>query len=329
MLSPWVMATVYVAIVDQVQPTCSAPWLGHKLPWCYVPSFAETVDATRLPFHQLQLEAVMNSVGEGRGLAMDMLLNEYDVRDLNIQIKHSKLNRKDELAGWIDVLISLNTETSEYVATAMIKSSCPVYSGLSDFTARVGGIADWMIAFHRYAVRNLQAIGDRQTTRPSLSQRLLSTLSPWSAFQSSYKTEKDLGGIFAKGIPEMAGLLPRLIDQASDLCQLLRSISVALDTIRGLALDQLEHTPEISVLAALWEKLARPDDYAVLKSYRALLNDITVHCEQASELMRDTLHALNKMRSDMNQLRNVRSSPVLLWRDVPLEMAIDMMSQAM
>jgi hypothetical protein len=54
----------------------------------------------------------------------------------------------------------------------------------------------------------------------------------------------------------------------------------------------------MAVLAELWAKLARPDEY---KSHRTLSNDITVYYAAASEVMRDTLHALNMMRADLSE----------------------------
>lgn len=54
---------------------------------------------------------------------MDMLGNEYAIRDLKIRVKHSELSRKDELGKELDQLIGLTTRTSEYVSTTRINDT--------------------------------------------------------------------------------------------------------------------------------------------------------------------------------------------------------------
>jgi hypothetical protein len=112
-LSTWVMRTIYTTIVNEIQPVCSTPWLGPKLPWCYVPSSTAIANAIELPTSHQQLEEIVTSTGKGLGLAMNMMSNEYAVRHLNVRVKYSELKHKDELGEELDTLISLNVEASE------------------------------------------------------------------------------------------------------------------------------------------------------------------------------------------------------------------------
>ena len=122
--------------------------------------------------------------------------------------------------------------------------------------------------------------------------------------------------------------LPKLIEEAGHLRYLLRRISNVLDQIKGLALDEIKDSSEIAVLAKLWVKVARRGDHKEYKSHRSLLTDITAYYANAMGMMKDTLHALNKMRSDLNEFRDIHASPALVWRNVPLEVTIEMMSES-
>jgi hypothetical protein len=186
-----------------------------------------------------------------------------------------------------------------------------------------------IIAFDSHALRDLHDISDRLQTSPSLLQRLVSSLSPLSAFEARYEIEEELKEIYLRITNQMASRLPSLIKDARHLCYLLRRISDILGNIRGLTLNEWKITPEISILGRLWDILARSDDYAQLKSQQTLLNDLTTYYATASKMMNENLHALTLMRSNLKELSHVHASSVLTWRDVPLEMIIDNLSRAM
>jgi hypothetical protein len=186
-----------------------------------------------------------------------------------------------------------------------------------------------MIGFDHYAIRNIRAVRDRQDNPPPNSQSLLSFLSPWSAFQTRYSSEEQLKKIFLRAAKKMADRLPKLIDEASKVHYLLQSISSVLNHIKGLTLEELKGTPEMSVLASIWDKLAQPEDLSKRKSYRASLNGITTDYAGSTDCLIDALFTMNKMRSDMIRLQDLSQLPASAWSDIPLELTIDMMSQAM
>jgi hypothetical protein len=157
----------------------------------------------------------------------------------------------------------------------------------------------------------------------------VSSLSPLSAFESRYRTEEELKEVFLWIMSQMDSRLPTLIDEATQLCHLLRRISTILDDIKGLTLGELKETPEMSVLAELWEKLTRPDDYVKHVSHRTLLNDITMYYLTALEVMKDNLHVLSRMRSDLSQIGNFQAMSASVWGDIPLDMTIDMIKEGM
>jgi hypothetical protein len=186
-----------------------------------------------------------------------------------------------------------------------------------------------IIAFDRHALRDLHTISDRLRTSPSLPQRLVSSLSPLSAFETKYKIEDELKEIYLRTTNQMSNHLPSLIRDVSHLCYLLRRINDIQGNIRGLTLDERKNTSEIGILGQLWDILARSDNFAQLKSQQTLLNDLTTYYATASKMMNESLHALTLIRSNLKELPHVHASSVLAWRDVPLEMTIDNLSRAM
>jgi hypothetical protein len=189
-------------------------------------------------------------------------------------------------------------------------------------------MADSIIAFDRYAARYLQTIRDRQTTSASLPQILASFLAPFSAFESRDTTEAELRHIPLEITSEMASRLPTLVEDAEHIDYLFSRISDTLGSIRGLSLNEIKKSPEMAVLAELWVKLTRHDDYAVYKSHQHLLNDIMTYYASVTEVIKDTLPPLNKMRSDLHEFRDIHASPVLAWRDFPLEITLERMGQS-
>ncbi len=186
-----------------------------------------------------------------------------------------------------------------------------------------------VIAFDNYSVRKLRAIIDHQKTRPLLLQRLVSALSPLAAFESRYETEEAIKRVFLLSADQMTSKLPALIDDASHLLHLLDLISDILGRIKGHTLADLKGTPEMTLLAKLWDKLASRDNYREYKSHRNLLNDVTMCYATASGVVRDTYHALLKVKDDLGGLRDLQEAPALLWRDIPLDVTIDQLSHAM
>lgn len=186
-----------------------------------------------------------------------------------------------------------------------------------------------MIALDRNVVRNLQAITNHEHKPTALSQKMISSLLPLSAFEPRFKIELELKDVFARTTTEMSARLFNLIEEAGHLRYLLRDISDVLDQLKGLALDEIKDSPEMAVLAGLWVAVARRDDYEEYKSHQTLLTEITVYYATAMEVMKSTSHALDQMRSDLDEFRDIHESPALVWRNFPLEVTIEMMSESL
>ena len=200
-------------------------------------------------------------------------------------------------------------------------------SGLSDLSAGFAGFGNAISSFNRYAVRELQAISDRQKTPPTLPQRMVSSLSLFSAFGSTFKTEKELKEVFLVFISRSRTLLPRLTEEAQNLSRHLRVVFEMLGQIKRLTEEESHQTDEMNVLAELWSMLAQRDKSMASKTHGALLNEITIFYSEASAVMDEILLALTKIRSGLHQFEKEHTAPAAVWRGFPMEMTMDMMSQ--
>lgn len=69
--------------------------------------------------------------------------------------------------------------------------------------------------------------------------------------------------------------------------------------------------------------------FEVYKSHHTLLTDITGFYKTALDIVRVTVQALVKMRSDLDEFQHLHTGPAIAWRDVPLQVTIDAMNDAM
>jgi hypothetical protein len=183
--------------------------------------------------------------------------------------------------------------------------------------------------YNNEAIRSLRELRDRQRNPPRLSQRLLSYLSPFSAFDNTLKTEDELKDIFLQTTSQMASGVSQLINDAISLRDDLRTISYILFEIRRLNLAEQNDNPQLNVLAALLAMVVHPKDFAEYQSHQKLLIDITSHFTMTMKLIEDSLRTLINMRSNLNYLKKVQFSPSVHWRDASLEGAVGIMSKAM
>ena len=151
---------------------------------------------------------------------------------------------------------------------------------------------------------------------------------PFSAFNPIYKTELEIRDVFMRSIIQVNARLSSLIDLASSNLDNLEEILDILVEIRGFAEQEHQHSPEKAVLAELWLWLARHDDYEMYRSHHTLLSDITGFYKTALDVVRVTVQALLKMRSDLDEFQDLHTSPAIAWRDVPLQVSIDTMNDA-
>lgn len=151
---------------------------------------------------------------------------------------------------------------------------------------------------------------------------------PFSAFSPIYKTELEIRDAILLSIVQLNAKLPSLIALATSNLDNLEEVLDILATIRGFAEQEDQHSPEMAVLAELWLWLARHDDYELFKSHHTLLTDITGFYKSALDVVRVTVQALLKMRLDLDEFQDLHTSPAIAWRDLPLQITIDTMNDA-
>ncbi|ERF72400.1 hypothetical protein EPUS_06029 [Endocarpon pusillum Z07020] len=308
-------AAVYMTITEKFEPICSLPLVGQKLPMCHHQFEApiKATSPTRISTTEQQMENVVNLAQESYGVGKIILSKEFALRDLRIRVRYSKLRFKNEFLEKMDVLIPLSRNSSD---------------GLTKFAVRVSGLSSSAISANRFAVNTLQDIIVQQNSPPSLAQILASSLLPFSAFNPIYKNELEIRDVLMHSIIQVNARLVSLIDLASSNLDNLERILDNLAEIRGFAEQEHQHSPEKAVLAELWLWLARHDDFETYKSHHILLTDITVFYKTALDVMRVTVQALLKMRSDLDEFEDLHTSPAIAWRDVPLQVTIDTMNDA-
>jgi hypothetical protein len=206
-------------------------------------------------------------------------------------------------------------------------------SDLSDFTAKVAGAVNSIIIIDNFAVKALESIRQREQRQPTLSTRLLHALSPFSALNaySAYKNEEELRRVFIKMTSAMSANILPLIEQAGHILHGLRQFTETLSSIRKISYEEdiSKDMAEWQVLAELWGKLARPDDYVEFKRHKDLLRDVTEYHANAIQVVQTTLDALKQMKADLHVFRGLHVSPALVWQDFPLEVHIEHIRKGM
>jgi hypothetical protein len=196
---------------------------------------------------------------------------------------------------------------------------------LSRFTAKVGKSIDTVQTFDEFAVKALEGIVERQRNHPTLPGQIMLALSPFAAFdlaKNSDYTDEQVKHLFITTAARISDKVKLLIDDSFNLAHHLDIIQETLDRIKELAVDEIGDIPQMDVLAALWTRLARADDYEQHKSHTSLLTDMTEFYESCSNVVKETIAALNRVEAELSEFRDDFATPGLIMKDYPLEVII-------
>jgi hypothetical protein len=184
--------------------------------------------------------------------------------------------------------------------------------------------------FDNYAARTLQDIAEHRNRSLTLSHRILSAISPFGAWGllNVGHTEDEVKHVFRVTATKISQQVERLLEDAFEQFHNLDNINVVLDRIKELCQEELGDIPATNVLGALWDILARPDDWERYKSHRTLLEDITKFYKSASYVVEHTTAALNRMEAELEEFRDDFAMPGLILKDYPLEVIIEMLRKA-
>ncbi|CAG7852055.1 SubName: Full=Uncharacterized protein {ECO:0000313/EMBL:CCA74701.1} [Serendipita indica DSM 11827] len=302
----------YIAslVVTGLAPLCALP-LATMVPACRHLSQSTTTQ-TRAPEPrypdlvalQTRFETVMESAGLGTNLAMDMKNSEMAVRDLNTLVKLSDLVSKDLLASSLDKFIVSAKDASRH---------------LTRLDSGVGGAVDSILAMDDFAIKTLERIDQHEKSRTILN----SVLFP---FSSGVSTRKQLMDTFNQAAGLMESNLRRLIEISVATSTILNQLESQLVVIHEIVSREEGNTKmrREEVLADLWTYVgANRAKLANFASHRSLLSQVATYRSAAAVQVGGTLVQLEKLASDLDELRERVSTPLLADEaSVPIEVHI-------
>lgn len=189
---------------------------------------------------------------------------------------------------------------------------------MSDFTAKVGKATDVIISIDEHALQKLEAIEGQQYQKPSLAGSVLSLLNPLSAFLSreTTLTENQLKQLLLDESAQVAQRIPPIMSDALVLHDLFKSIQATLDTLQKLTVKEKSEFPELGMLVALWQRVARPDAYAENQSHHMLLGDLMHFYNTADAYMGDVVATLRRVSAELKSFRDEFAKVQLVMHNV-------------
>ncbi|KAG2075368.1 hypothetical protein BDR04DRAFT_1047106 [Suillus decipiens] len=261
-------------------------------------NFPQLMEAQGSTFEQL----LGGSVG-GSGLSIEIRKAEFATADLATLVRHSNLKSNDILA---DLLANF------------VKDAKKTARSLTKLSSKIGGAVDNVMAVNGYAMRTIQE-AEKNTPAPYS----LTALIP---FRSGPTTQEVLVEAFAKTMDTFSVAVERLILQAEVSLQELDVLEEDLSAVCEVVMrEDADTTAEKSeLLGSLWtmvggNKRALNDNDRRL----GLLKDVGDYRKQAHAHVIATLHTLNSMSEDMEDLRERVAAPELLDERIPLHVHIE------
>ncbi|KAG8810348.1 hypothetical protein FRC19_004603 [Serendipita sp. 401] len=307
----------YIAslVLNGLSPLCSLPFITTMVPICstiYSPSSspAPPKPGLQVPRYpelvnlQTRFESVMEDVGMGLRLSMDIKSSEMAVRDLNTLVKLSDLVSKDLLAASLDDFVNSAKDAGRH---------------LTRLDAGVGGAVDSILAMDDYAIKSLEAIVQQEKSKNVLNAVLF-------PFSSTAATRKQLMDTFNQAAGLMESNLRRLIAAAMATTTVLNNLESQLLIIHEVVSREEGNTKlrREEVLADLWTYVgANRGKLANFASHRSLLSQVATYRSAAAVQVGGTLIQLEKLAADLDDLRERVAMPLLAEEaSIPIEVHI-------
>jgi hypothetical protein len=237
------------------------------------------------------------------------------VRDLKIRVANSGLHRADELARELEAL----SQVTKLAAR-----------GYSRLTAKTRKTVDTVASFDDYAANALLGIAERRNASQTLPGRIINALQPYGAWDliAIEGTEQQVKDVFLFASTRITSKVQDLLVESRTQWHHIEEINVILERIKELCRDELGDIPKLDILSALWQWLARHDDYKEQKANLALLKDLTKFYISAEKVMEHTTKQLNRFEAELEEFRDDFASPGLILKDYPLEFIVGMWRKA-
>lgn len=202
--------------------------------------------------------------------------------------------------------------------------------GLSRFTAKTYKTIDTVVTFNNYAANKLEGIADRQNRPLSLPSRILTAISPRGALDimSTGQTEEQVKKVILGTSTRIADKVRVLSVEAFEQDRNLILIVETLDRIKELCQDELDDLPSWNILSRLWDLLTGSEGYNEYKSHKALLQDLERFFYDATNVVKQTTVALNRINAELEEFREEFATPGLILGEDPLEVIVASLRKA-
>ncbi|RPB08222.1 hypothetical protein P167DRAFT_539421 [Morchella conica CCBAS932] len=310
-----------IPITRALLPLCNIPGVSLlDIPLCNnaytaTPTRTSRTDFKALVDLQTSFEDIIEKAASGSGLGNDLKKSEFAVSDLNTLVRSSTLECRDELSIRLEDFITGAKRTSK---------------DLTRFSSRVSGVVDSIISIDTFALRTLSAARAIELSATPHNPVVQYALAPFRRFTAMADAEASVMDTFIKAGNVMEENIRRLVFQAKGLLEDLETMEEKLRVIHEVVAREGNVVNEAydDVLSQLWTLLG--GNRSVLGRYEsqlALLNDLAGYRGKAMAHVRVSLMRLEKMQTDLEDLREHMARPGVLaeagMEGLPLEVQME------
>ncbi|KAI5844021.1 hypothetical protein DFP73DRAFT_551319 [Morchella snyderi] len=301
-------------------PLCYFPVVS-RIPLCdnlytATPTRTSRTDFKALVDLQTSFEDIIEKAASGSGLGNALKRSEFAVSDLNSLVRGSSLESRHELSTRLESFITNAKSTSK---------------DLTRFSSKVSGVVDSIIAIDNYAIGVLSSARAMELSATPHNPVVAYALAQFLRSTTVADAEASVRNTFVQASNLMEENIRDLVLRAKGLLNELEMMEGKLKVIDEVVTREGHSVNEEydDVLSHLWTLLG--GNRSVLGRYEsqlALLNDLSGYRGKALTHMRVTLMRLEKMQTDLEDLRDHVARPGVLaeagMQGLPLEVQMDM-----
>ncbi|THH15568.1 hypothetical protein EW146_g4925 [Bondarzewia mesenterica] len=300
-----ILARISTTLRATLSPLCFVPGLSWLCPapiartdpnapprWADYPQLVKMQSET--------LETLLDEAVDGPGLALEIKKAEMATSDLASLVRVSDLTSRDRLA---EVL-------AEFVLDARKAGR-----GLQRFNAKVDGAVDSVLTINDHALRAIEAANSKS------SAVVLHRLWPFSS-TSEAATRAVVTRTFGDAMNVLSTSMRRLVLEAEISLADLNKLEERLWTLAELVAreDSTLSSTRADLLADLWTRLGGNRKVVRgVEGHMMLLRNVGTYRKRALAHVVATLHTLEGMSEDMEELRERVTAPDLVGDKIPIE----------
>ena len=284
-------------------PAIPSPWSIFESPKYPSPDFPQLIHL------QSHFSNILEKSEVGSILGLELKNAEISLRDLSTLVKISKLQCKVTLASHLD---------------SFVQDSKAISMDLSRFESRVGGAIDVVLAMNEYSIAGLEAAKARsaEISASRISSGLMGViLAPFRAAESS-AIQASIRNTFLDSSTVLERNLRQLIFEAEMVLRKLNSLDERLVTISQVVAKEDDRVDALAeeILGDLWTMLGgNRRRLSNLANHKELLGNIAIYRSRALAQVSSTLLELQTMYTDLAQLRDSVSVPLVEADSLPLD----------